>query len=252
MNKEAPFMSRLICILMLALLCLPAGTQATPLASPIAGATADLSDMSKATLTLGRGTANWRVKEFLGDSGSGLRVGEQSVGKFSMHASVAMSDELGGRGGEASPDNGHSSSAIKAGASIQKSLLVSGDGHGSMPLPTPLTQDIMRSTAMVIDRQGTSLPINNGIASVSLVGANDSHREQQATRSFGRNDGSTLDRTHAGSLIPSELLSPKRSLGGVGAEVADVRAVSLLEPSSMIFLSCALLALVIFPRWVRP
>ncbi|HKP00946.1 MAG TPA: hypothetical protein VJU02_04880 [Nitrospiraceae bacterium] len=250
-------MPRLICILTLALLCLPAVTQATPLA---------LTDMSKATLTLGPGTENGQVRGFLSDSHSGVRVGDQNIGKFSPHVSAAMSDELGRRGGEASPDNGHLSSSaftesadlysgirptIKGGASVHKSFLVSGEGHGVMTFSAPITQDITRSIAMVVDRQGASLPIDNGLAAVSLFKANDPLREQHAALTFGANDGSRLLRTQAGPLSRSEFLNLTRTLGDFGAGVVvatDVGAVSLPEPSSMIFLSCALLALVIFPR----
>jgi hypothetical protein len=253
-------MSRLSCILTLALLCLPVGTQATPVAPTMPSATVD---MSKATLTLRPGTENWQIKEFLNDSRSGVRGGEQSVGRFSPHVSVAVSDELGRRGGEASSDNGHLSGSAfaetgdsglrpttKAGAASHKSFLVSGEGHGSTTFSTPSTQDITRSMPMIVDRQVTSLPTNNSFAGVSLFDAKDSDREQPATPASGR-DG-IHHRTQAGPLTVSEFLSPKQALGGFGLGVtSDVRAVNLPEPSSMIFLSCALLALVIFPRRIR-
>lgn len=251
-------MSRLSCILTLALLCLPAGTQATPVASPTV-------DMSMATLTLGPGTENGQVKEFLNDSRSGVRGGEQSVGRVSPHLSVAVSDELGRRGGEASSDNGHLSGSAftealdlhsglrpptKAGTSSHKSFLVSGEGHGAMTFSAPSTQDITRSTPMIVDRQGTSLPANNSFAVVGLFDANRSDREQPAAITSGRNG--VLHRTQAGTPTSSEFLSRKQTFGGFGLGVmSDVRAVSLPEPSSMIFLSCALLALVIFPRRIR-
>ena len=229
-------MSRLSCILTLALLCLPVGTQATPVAPTMPSATVD---MSKATLTLRPGTENWQVKEFLNDSRSGVR------------------------GGEASSDNGHLSGSAfaetgdsglrpttKAGAASHKSFLVSGEGHGSTTFSTPSTQDITRSMPMIVDRQVTSLPTNNSFAGVSLFDAKDSDREQPATPASGR-DG-IHHRTQAGPLTVSEFLSPKQALGGFGLGVtSDVRAVNLPEPSSMIFLSCALLALVIFPRRIR-
>jgi hypothetical protein len=255
-------MSRLSCILTLALLCLPVGTQATPVAPTIASAPVD---MSKATLTLGPGTENWQVKEFLNDSRSGVRVGDQSVGKFATHLSVAVSNEPGRRGDEASSDNGHLNGSAftetvdlhsglrpttKAGASGHKSFLVSGEGHGATTFSAPATQDGARSMPMIVDRQGTSLPTNNGFAVVSLFDAND--REQHAALASGRNGVSPLHRTQAGTLALSEFLSPKRALGDFGVGLAsDVRGVSLPEPSSMIFLSCALLALVIFPRRIR-
>ena len=252
-------MSRLSCILTLALLCLPVGTQATPVAPTIPGA---MVDMSRATLTLRPGTENWQVKEFLNDSRSGVRGGEQSVGRFSPHLSVAVSD---GRGGEASSDNGHLSGsafaetgdlhsglrpATKAGAASPKSFLVSGEGHGATTFSTPSPQDITRSMPMIVDRQVTSLPTNNSFAGVSVFDAKDSDREQPAAPASGRNG--LHHHTQAGPLTVSEFLSPKRAFGGfeVGA-TPDVRAVNLPEPSSMIFLSCALLALVIFPRRIR-
>ena len=255
-------MSRLICILTLALLCLPGVVQATPMPPPPASAI----DMSNASLTLGRGTENRQAKEFLSDTRSGVRGSEQAVGKFSTQLSVAVSDEVGRRGGEAISDNGNLSGSAftetvdsqsglrpttKAGASSHKPLLVSGEGHGAMTFSAPVTQDITRSMAMNVDRQGVSLPTNNSFAVASQSDAKDSDREQQTVPALGRHDGPVLLRTQAGAPL-SEFLSPKRVFGDFGLGVAsDGRAVTLPEPSSIIFLSCAILALVIFPRRVR-